>query len=115
MEANARNNWASVFAWLGQGDRRARPWMVCLALVGCVAFACRLIWPSSAEMVYLLVGQEFTPAELQTISHSLEVEGLGAFELDGSRIKVPRDQFARYAAALEKRAAVPGSSYGPLD
>src|SRR5262245_9607643 len=54
------------------------------------------------EMAYVLGGQEMKPAQLQAACRALDAEGLANYQVDGPRIKVPRQQFQQYAAALTK-------------
>jgi flagellar biosynthesis/type III secretory pathway M-ring protein FliF/YscJ len=79
-------------------------------LVGYVQFG-----SSRPEMAYLLGGQELKPAQLQATCRALDAEGLGSYQVEGLRIKVPRQQFPQYTAALSKREVGAGGFYAPFD
>lgn len=64
---------------------------------------------------YLLDGQHFSTAELQAMQAAFGKAGLGSFEVDGGRIRVPRGLKAKYMAALADEAALPAHFGSYLD
>lgn len=56
---------------------------------------------------YLLEGQHFSTAELQTIESAFGQAGLNGYDIDAGRVRVPRSQRAKYLAALVDANAMP--------
>ena len=56
---------------------------------------------------YLLEGQHFSTAELQTIESAFGQAGLNSYDIDAGRVRVPRSQRAKYLAALVDANAMP--------
>src|SRR5215469_10012762 len=49
---------------------------------------------------YLLDGQHFSTSELESMQAAFGKAGLGSFEVDAGRLRVPRGMKAKYMAAL---------------
>ncbi|HET6882626.1 MAG TPA: hypothetical protein VFI31_20835 [Pirellulales bacterium] len=64
---------------------------------------------------FLLEGQPFSQAELQAMQAAFGQAGLGGFEIDGGRIRVPRALKAKYMAALADADAMPAQFGSHLD
>lgn len=62
---------------------------------------------------YLLGGESFSTSQLRDIQAALGKAGLEA-QMDGARIKVPRDQESKYMAALAEAGALPEDFGGYL-
>jgi len=56
---------------------------------------------------YLLGGQAFSPTDLNRMQAAFGEAGLSGFEVDGGRIRIPRDEQASYLAALVDGQALP--------
>ncbi|HEV7226303.1 MAG TPA: flagellar M-ring protein FliF C-terminal domain-containing protein [Pirellulales bacterium] len=56
---------------------------------------------------YLLSGHHFSPAEIDGMEAAFGTAGLGDYEIEGSRIRVPRASKAKYMAALADAGAMP--------
>ncbi|HWB10033.1 MAG TPA: flagellar M-ring protein FliF C-terminal domain-containing protein [Pirellulales bacterium] len=64
---------------------------------------------------YLLDGQSFTPSELDAMQAAFGKAGLGSFEVEGGRLRVPRGLKAKYMAALADSNAMPAHFGSHLD
>jgi flagellar M-ring protein FliF len=64
---------------------------------------------------YLLDGQSFSPSELDAMQAAFGKAGLGSFEVDGGRLRVPRGLKAKYMAALADGDAMPAHFGSHLD
>jgi hypothetical protein len=71
--------------------------------------------PGKAEMAYLMGGQELKAIQIQTTCRVLDAEGLAGYQVDGQRIKVPREHMQQYAAAIAKHDVVSNGFYAPFD
>lgn len=91
--------------------------MICIGVAALVAglLGYWSIVPTNAVSTYLRGGQEFTASQIQAICRALESEGITGFQVDGSRVKVPREQLSQCATAIAKHDVVPAGSYSPLD
>ncbi len=58
---------------------------------------------------YLFGGQSFSTGELNAMEAAFSQAGLGGYELEGSRIRIPRNQQAVYVAALADAKALPAN------
>src|SRR5688572_17770903 len=56
---------------------------------------------------YLLGGQHFSTSELTAMQAAFSEAGLGGYEVEGGRIRIPRAQQAAYVAALAEAKALP--------
>ncbi len=56
---------------------------------------------------YLLNGHHFSAAEIDGMEAAFGAAGLGDYEMEGNRIRVPRAQKAKYMAALADAGAMP--------
>jgi flagellar M-ring protein FliF len=57
--------------------------------------------------VYLLGGEILPSSEINNMAAVFSQEGLDSYEIDGSRIRIPRGQREEYMAALAKHNALP--------
>ena len=73
------------------------------------------LFPPTLDTVSLLGGHEFNAAQIQSISRSFEIEGLTEFRVDGTRVRIPREHVAKYAAAISKHQALPDGLYSEFD
>ncbi|HEV3339825.1 MAG TPA: flagellar M-ring protein FliF C-terminal domain-containing protein [Pirellulales bacterium] len=64
---------------------------------------------------YLLDGQHFSTSELETMQAAFGKAGLGTFEVDAGRLRVPRGLKAKYMAALADAGAMPAHFGSHLD
>jgi flagellar M-ring protein FliF len=69
----------------------------------------------SAGDAYLLEGQHFSQAELQAMQSAFGQAGLGGFEIEAGRVRVPRGLKAKYMAALADGDAMPAHFGSHLD
>jgi flagellar biosynthesis/type III secretory pathway M-ring protein FliF/YscJ len=99
-------------------------WGLPLAMRLCVAtlLAVAVVWagamhfvPARLDMVFLMGGQEIKASQLQAICRTLDAEGLTVYQLEGSRIKVPREQVQQCTAAIAKHDVSVGGFYDPFD
>ncbi|MCS7305067.1 MAG: hypothetical protein NZ602_08185 [Thermoguttaceae bacterium] len=56
---------------------------------------------------YLMGGQSFGPAELKAMEAAFGKAGLTTYQIEGTRIRVPKGQEAKYMAALVEHNALP--------
>lgn len=56
---------------------------------------------------YLLSGHHFSPSEIDAMEAAFGTAGLSDYEIEGSRIRVPRNAKAKYMAALADAGAMP--------
>ena len=56
---------------------------------------------------YLLSGHHFSPSEIDAMEAAFGTAGLSDYEIEGSRIRVPRSVKAKYLAALADAGAMP--------
>ena len=56
---------------------------------------------------YLLGGQSFSTSELNAMEGAFSSAGLGGYELEGGRVRIPRSEQAVYVAALAEAQALP--------
>src|SRR5687767_2750265 len=56
---------------------------------------------------YLLAGHSFSTSELNAMEAAFSQAGLGGYEIEGSRVRIPRAQQAAYVAALAEGKALP--------
>jgi len=56
---------------------------------------------------YLLSGHHFSPSEIDAMEAAFGTAGLSDYEIEGSRIRVPRSAKAKYMAALADAGAMP--------
>jgi flagellar M-ring protein FliF len=64
---------------------------------------------------FLLDGQHFSTAEVQAMQAAFGQAGLGSFEIEAGRIRVPRGLKAKYMAALADAGAMPAHFGSYLD
>src|SRR5690348_14759204 len=64
---------------------------------------------------YLLEGQHFSQAELNAMEAAFGKAGLGNFEFEAGRVRVPRSLKAKYMAALVDGDALPAHFGSHLD
>ncbi len=64
---------------------------------------------------FLLNGQNFSPKEMQKIESALGSAGLGDYEIEGTKIRIPRGQQDAYMAALAAGDALPRNFGDYLD
>ncbi len=57
--------------------------------------------------VYLLGGEMFSASDINSMATAFSQEGLDSYEIEGNRIRVPRNQRGQYMAALGKYNALP--------
>lgn len=63
----------------------------------------------SGDDEYLLGGRSFSTDELIDVQRALSEAGLQGYQLDGTRIKIPRGKRAEYIAAMATGKAVPAN------
>ncbi len=70
-----------------------------------------LVWLFGQQVApsetYLMGGQPFSAAQLQHMEGALGQAGLTEYQIDGTRIRVPHGQQAKYMAALAEAGALP--------
>src|SRR5690349_8530908 len=71
-----------------------------LLLVVVVSLAFLFQHQTSTPDAYLMGGEPFAPSQFGAMEAAFHKAGLNGYEIDGSRIKVPRGQQAAYMAAL---------------
>lgn len=71
--------------------------------------------PPVTEWVPLLGGQELNETQIQSICRTLEADGLTNYQIDGSRLRIPRAQASQYATAAAKCPVLPAGSYVALE
>ena len=57
--------------------------------------------------VYLLGGEMFSASEINSMATAFSQEGLDSYEIEGNKIRVPRNRRGEYMAALGKHNALP--------
>ncbi|HUT91633.1 MAG TPA: flagellar M-ring protein FliF C-terminal domain-containing protein [Thermoguttaceae bacterium] len=57
--------------------------------------------------VYLLGGEMFSSSEINNMATAFSQEGLDSYEIEGNKIRVPRNRRGEYMAALGKHNALP--------
>ncbi len=60
---------------------------------------------------YLLAGKAFSADELRQAQEAFGQAGLSDYEVDGSKIRVPKNAATRYSAVLMEKGAMP-AQYG---
>ncbi len=82
-----------------------------LAALSAALIVVSLIWLFGRHLepseVYLMGGQPFSPAQLRHMESALGQAGLGDYEVEGTRMRVPQGQQAKYMAALAEAGALP--------
>jgi len=66
-----------------------------------------LTYQVSGTDVYLMGAESFAPSELQAMEAAFGKAGLDSYELEGTKIRIPRGQQALYMAALADGNAMP--------
>ena len=69
---------------------------------------------SSAD-AYLLAGHHFTSSQLSRVESAFSQAGLGNYQLEGNRVRIPDNQRAQYVAALAEKNALPPGFFDHLD
>lgn len=86
-----------------------------LLTVVVVSLVYLLRFHTSGPDLYLMEGDAFTPAELDTMEAAFSSAGLGAYQRDKNRIRIPRGEQAKYMAALAEKSALPRNSFRYLE
>lgn len=91
--------------------------MLATAIVAGLAIApiYMALMPGRPELAYLMGGQELKATQLQSICQALDAEGLSGYQVDGLRLKVPREHFTQYVAAIAKREPAGTGFYAAFD
>ncbi len=69
----------------------------------------------SGPGVYLMGGESFPAGRLQAMEAAFAKAGLSSYEIEGSRIRIPRGQQAEYIGALADAKALPPNFHSYLD
>ena len=69
---------------------------------------------SSAD-AYLLAGHHFTNSQLARVESAFSQAGLGNYQLEGNRVRIPDNQRVQYVAALAEKNALPPGFFDHLD
>ncbi|HOM15819.1 MAG TPA: flagellar M-ring protein FliF C-terminal domain-containing protein [Thermoguttaceae bacterium] len=56
---------------------------------------------------YLMGGESFSPSDLKAMEAAFGKAGLSSYQIEGSRVRIPRGQEAKYMAALVDHNALP--------
>jgi flagellar M-ring protein FliF len=91
--------------------------LMAVALAGVVLLSLVFLFRFQAETAddYLLGGRPFTAGELTAVQRALADAGLNAWELEGSRIRIPGGQKHLYIAALSEGNALPADFASYMD
>lgn len=83
--------------------------LTAVVLVGVIVVSLGYLFtfPSGSADSYLMGGQSFGPAELKAMEAAFGKAGLADYQIEGTRIRVPRGQEAKYMAALVEHNALP--------
>lgn len=74
-----------------------------------------LRYQGSGPNAYLLSGQHFSPAEIDAMEAAFAKANLNGYQIEGTRIKVPRSQQHLYVAALADGNALPRQFLAAFD
>ena len=62
---------------------------------------------TSGPDVYLMNGEQFPASQIPAMEAAFAKAGLGSYQFDGSRVRIPRGQQNAYIAALAENGALP--------
>lgn len=86
----------------------ARIMSVLLLAVIVISLGYLFTFESSGQGAYLLGGQDFNPVEMGRIQAAFGKAGLNGATIEGTRIKIPAGEEAKYVAAMAAEGALPG-------
>jgi flagellar M-ring protein FliF len=80
-----------------------------VVLVGVIGVSLGYLFTSHTGSTdsYLMGGQSFGPAELKAMEAAFGKAGLSTYQIEGTRIRIPKGQEAKYMAALVEHNALP--------
>jgi flagellar M-ring protein FliF len=98
------NQVTDVFKSMSPGARITAVLLFAVVIVG-TAFLFRM--PTGVANDYLLAGRSFSPSELDTAQAAFAEAGLSDYEVESTKIRVPRSKRAAYVAAMAEHNAIP--------
>ena len=72
-------------------------------------------YQSSGPSVYLMGGEHFAPSDIDAMLAAFAKANLESYEVEGTRIRVPRGQQSKYIAALADGNALPANFFTAID
>ncbi len=99
--------WIQVRELYGSMTPAARATTVVLVGVIGVSLGYLFTTQSASTDSYLMGGQSFGPAELKAMEAAFGKAGLSNYQIEGTRIRVPKGQESKYMAALVEHNALP--------
>lgn len=80
-----------------------------LVLLGVIVVSLGYLFTShvSPTESYLMGGESFSPSDLKAMEAAFGKAGLSSYQIEGSRVRIPRGQEAKYMAALVDHNALP--------
>lgn len=100
---------AELFRSMSAGSRVTAGLLLAVIVV---SFALLVRWQVSGPDGYLMNGEQFPASQLPAMIAAFGEANLNDYKVEGTRIRVPRGQEAKYMAALAAKNALP---HNPLD
>lgn len=98
------NQLTDVFRSMSPGARVTAAMLFAAIVLG-AAFLFRM--PTGTANDYLLAGRSFSPSELMAAQAAFAEAGLSDYDVDSTKIRVPRSKRAAYVAAMAEHNAIP--------
>ena len=86
-----------------------------LLAVVVISLAYLFTYQPSGPGVYLMNGEHFSRSDLDAMLAAFAKSNLDSYEVEGSRIRIPRGQQAKYIAALAENNALPSTFFSAMD
>lgn len=107
--------WAQVADLFRSMSPGARITSALLLAVVVVSLAFLFKSQSFGPDVYLMNGEHFSPSEMEAMLGAFGKANLDSYEVEGTRVRIPRSQQGKYLTALVDGNALPGNYFSYID